>query len=182
MPRQLRSPITRTLAYFVSEIRSFRRNAVTFEVGVAEMPLRLRSSSYVLSGGKISWIQIWSMGCQRAHPNNRVIDVLWKFIPDFGANFVLGFAFVTIRRNEAYEVKHRFNVPYEHVWHVMRLAYIAAYTDSLCGWYGFFMRRIGLRSDVEKSCFLDSHLSESPRIVLQYFCNILALLEATAGE
>jgi hypothetical protein len=54
MPRQLRSPITLTLSYFVSEIRSFWRNAMTFEVGVAEMPLRLRSSSYVLSGGKIS--------------------------------------------------------------------------------------------------------------------------------
>ena len=70
---------------------------------------------------------------QCADADNRVIDVLWKFIPDFGANFVLGFAFVTIRRNEAYEVRHRFNVPYEHVWHVRRLAYIAAYTDSLCG-------------------------------------------------
>ena len=46
MPRQLRSPITLTLSYFVSEIRSFWRNAMTFEVGVAEMPLRLRSSSY----------------------------------------------------------------------------------------------------------------------------------------
>jgi hypothetical protein len=33
----------------VSEIRSFWRNAVTFEVDVAEMPLRLRSSSYVFS-------------------------------------------------------------------------------------------------------------------------------------
>jgi hypothetical protein len=32
-----------------------------------------------------------------------VIDVLSKFIPKFGANFVLGFAFVTIRRSEAYE-------------------------------------------------------------------------------
>jgi hypothetical protein len=49
MPRQLRSPITLTLSYFVSEIRSFWRNAMTFEVGVAEMPLRLRSSS----GGEI---------------------------------------------------------------------------------------------------------------------------------
>jgi hypothetical protein len=49
MPRQLRSPITLTLSYFVSEIRSFWRNAMTFEVGVAEMPLRLRSSSYVFS-------------------------------------------------------------------------------------------------------------------------------------
>jgi hypothetical protein len=37
----------------VSEIRSFWRNAMTFEVGVAEMPLRLRSSSYVLSGGRL---------------------------------------------------------------------------------------------------------------------------------
>ena len=26
---------------------------MTFEVGVAEMPLRLRSSSYILSGGEI---------------------------------------------------------------------------------------------------------------------------------
>jgi hypothetical protein len=49
MPRQLRSPITLTLSYFVSEIRSFWRNAMTFEVDVAEMPLRLRNSSYVLS-------------------------------------------------------------------------------------------------------------------------------------
>jgi hypothetical protein len=53
MLRQLRSPITRTLAYFVSEIRSFWRNAMTFEAGVAEMPLRLRSSSYVFHSGKI---------------------------------------------------------------------------------------------------------------------------------
>ena len=58
MPRQLRSPITLTLSYFVSEIRSFWRNAMTFEVGVAEMPLRLRSSSYILSGAKFSPIQI----------------------------------------------------------------------------------------------------------------------------
>jgi hypothetical protein len=40
---------------------------------------------------------------QRADADNRVIDVLWKFIPEFGANFVLGFAFVTIRRSEACE-------------------------------------------------------------------------------
>jgi hypothetical protein len=52
--------------------------------------------------------------------------VLWKFIPEFGANFVLGFAIVTIRRSEACKVGHRFNIPYEHVWHVRRLAYIAA--------------------------------------------------------
>jgi hypothetical protein len=69
------------------------------------------------------------MGGQRADANNRVIDVLWKFIPEFGANFVLGFAFVTIRRSEAYQVGHRFNVP----WHVRRLAYAAAHTASLCG-------------------------------------------------
>ena len=53
MPRQLRSPITPTLSYFVSEIRSFWRNAMTFEVGVAEMPLRLCVSSYILSGEEI---------------------------------------------------------------------------------------------------------------------------------
>ena len=63
---------------------------------------------------------------QRADADNRVIDVLWKFIPEFGANFVLGFAVVTFRRSEAREVRHRFNVPYEHVWHVRRLMYIAA--------------------------------------------------------
>jgi hypothetical protein len=49
MLRQPRSPITRTLAHFVSEIRFFWRNAMKFEAGVAEMPLRLRSSSYVFS-------------------------------------------------------------------------------------------------------------------------------------
>jgi hypothetical protein len=38
---------------------------------------------------------------QRANADNRVVDVLWKFIPEFGANFVLGFAVVTIRRSEA---------------------------------------------------------------------------------
>jgi hypothetical protein len=53
MPRQRRSPITLTLSYFVSEIRSFWRNAMTFEVGVAEMPLRLCVSSYILSGEEI---------------------------------------------------------------------------------------------------------------------------------
>jgi hypothetical protein len=47
-----------TLSYFVSEIRSFWRNAMTFEVGVAEMPLCLRSSSYILSGANFSPIQI----------------------------------------------------------------------------------------------------------------------------
>jgi hypothetical protein len=47
--------------------------------------------------------------------------MLWKFIPEFGANFVLDFAFVTIRRSEAQEVGHAFNGSYEHVWHVRRL-------------------------------------------------------------
>ena len=32
-------PTTYSIALFVSEIRSFWRDAVTFEVGVAEMPL-----------------------------------------------------------------------------------------------------------------------------------------------
>ena len=74
---------------------------------------------------------------QRADADNRVIDVLWKFIPEFGANFVVGFAFVTIRRSEACEVGYCFNVPYEHVWHVRRLANIAAQEDC-------YMRLMGL--------------------------------------
>jgi hypothetical protein len=58
-----------------------------------------------------------------------------KFIPNFGANFVLRFAFVTIRRSEAYEVGHRFNVPYKHVWRGQALA-------VCCSIYSFFMRLI----------------------------------------
>jgi hypothetical protein len=40
---------------------------------------------------------------QRADADNRVIDVLWKFIPEFGAKFCLGFAVVTIRCSKARE-------------------------------------------------------------------------------
>jgi len=65
----------------------------------------------------------------RSDPTPRIgrigwANVLWKFAPD--ANFVLGLAVVSIRRSEACEVRHRFNVPREHVWHVRRLTYIAA--------------------------------------------------------
>jgi hypothetical protein len=73
------------------------------------------------------------MSDQRANADNRVVNVFWEFVSKFGANFVIALAVVTIRRSEACEVGHRFNVPYEHVWHVKRLAYIAAYIDSLCG-------------------------------------------------
>jgi hypothetical protein len=34
-------PTVKSLAQFVSEVRSFRRNAMTFEVGVAEIPRHL---------------------------------------------------------------------------------------------------------------------------------------------
>ena len=44
---------------------------------------------------------VLQMRDQRADADNRVVDVLWKFIPEFGANFVLGFAVVTIRRSKA---------------------------------------------------------------------------------
>ena len=54
-----------SIALFVSEIRSFWRDAMTFEVEVAEMPLYYVASSYVSSGGKISWIQTWSMRYSR---------------------------------------------------------------------------------------------------------------------
>jgi hypothetical protein len=60
---------------------------------------------------------------QRANADNRVVDVLWKFIPEFGANFVIAFTVVTIRRSEAREVGHRFKVPYEQVWHVTPSVY-----------------------------------------------------------
>jgi hypothetical protein len=63
---------------------------------------------------------------QRADTDNRVVDVLWKFIPEFCPNFVLGFAIVTIRRSKACEVRHRFNIPYESVRHVRRSPHIAA--------------------------------------------------------
>ena len=63
---------------------------------------------------------------QRADADNRVINVLWEFVAKFGANFVVALAVVTIRRSEACKVRHRFNIPYEHVGHVRRLAYIAA--------------------------------------------------------
>jgi hypothetical protein len=36
----------------------------------------------------------------------------------FGANFVIALAVVTIRRSEACEVRHRFNIPYDDVRHV----------------------------------------------------------------
>ena len=77
------------------------------------------------------------MRYQSANTGNRVIDVLGKLVAHFGANFVIAFAVVTIRRSEACEVRHRFNVPYEHVWHVMRLACVADMkifdsADALC--------------------------------------------------
>jgi hypothetical protein len=40
--------------------------------------------------------------------------------------------FVTISRSEACEVRHRFNIPYEYVRHVMRLVQLAA-QKILCG-------------------------------------------------
>jgi hypothetical protein len=39
---------------------------------------------------------------------------------------------VTVCRSEACEVRYRFDVPYESVGHVRRLAYIAAYENFLC--------------------------------------------------
>ena len=44
---------------------------------------------------------------------NRVVDLFGEFVPEFGANFVIALAVVTIHRSEAYEVGHRFNVSYE---------------------------------------------------------------------
>ena len=68
---------------------------------------------------------------QRADADNRVIDVLRKFFPEFGANFVVALAVETIRRSKACEVRHRFDIPYEHVWHVG--AGIWQHKDLLCG-------------------------------------------------
>jgi hypothetical protein len=44
-----------------------------------------------------------------------------EIYPEFGANFIIGFAVVTIRRSEAREVRHCFDIPYEYVGHVSRL-------------------------------------------------------------
>ena len=55
---------------------------------------------------------------------------LQKFVPEFGANFVLGLAVVTIRRSEACEIRHRFNIPYDHVGHVRRLAFTATMSQK----------------------------------------------------
>ena len=99
---------------------------------------------------------------QRANADNRVVDVLWKF----GANFVFGFAVVTIRRSEACEVGHRFNIPYEQVWHVTRLVYCRIER---------FHAAAALRSDIEKFQTPESNLCESPRSQVPYFCYLLSL-------
>jgi hypothetical protein len=55
---------------------------------------------------------------QRANADNRVVNVFWKFVPEFGANFVIALAVVTIRRSEARKVGYSLDVPYENVGHL----------------------------------------------------------------
>jgi hypothetical protein len=77
---------------------------------------------------------------QCADADNRVIDVLWKFIPQFGANFVIGFAFVTIRRSKSYEVGAPFQLScgMSGAWRLLQhiqLLYVGD-TVSLCIFFG----------------------------------------------
>ena len=81
--------------------------------------------------------------------------MLWKFVAKFCPNFVIALSLVTIRRSETL-VRNRLNIPYDHVGHVRRLAYTAAYED-------FFMQLICNQAIERGPCFLESHLSESPR-------------------
>ena len=60
---------------------------------------------------------------QRANADNRVVDMLWEFVPEFGTNFVVALTVVTICRREAREIRYCLNVPYEHVWHVRCVPY-----------------------------------------------------------
>jgi hypothetical protein len=56
-------------------------------------------------------------------------------MPEFGANFVIGFAFVTIRRSESYEVGHRSMCP-------VRARVACQAPGVCCSTYSFFMRLI----------------------------------------
>jgi hypothetical protein len=46
-------------------------------------------------------IIILLMRDQRTNANDRVINVFWKFVAEFRANFVVAFAVVTVCRSEA---------------------------------------------------------------------------------
>ena len=51
------------------------------------------------------------MGDQSPNANNRVVDVLGKFIPQRLSDFVFGLAVLTIGGSEALEVRDGFEVP-----------------------------------------------------------------------
>jgi len=51
--------------------------------------------------------------------------VLWKLIANCGADIVIALAIKTICRSKSAKIGNRFNIPYEDVGHVIRLACIA---------------------------------------------------------
>jgi len=54
---------------------------------------------------------ILPMSNQGANANDRVVDVLGKFVAHRGANFVIALAFMTIGSGEALECRGRFLCP-----------------------------------------------------------------------
>jgi hypothetical protein len=56
---------------------------------------------------------------QGADTGNRVIDVLRKLIAHIGADFVIALAIKTVCGSKAAKIGHRFDIPYEDVWHAI---------------------------------------------------------------
>ncbi len=56
---------------------------------------------------------------------NRVIDVLWKFVAHFGADFVIGLAVEIIGGSKPAKIRYCLDIPYKDVRHVMGLACVA---------------------------------------------------------
>ena len=65
------------------------------------------------------------MRYQSANTANRVIDVLWKLVAHFGANFVIALAVEIIGGSKPAKIRYCLDIPYKDVRHVMRLACVA---------------------------------------------------------
>jgi hypothetical protein len=60
---------------------------------------------------------ILTVGNQGTDANDRVVDVLGKLVAQFGANFVVALADVTVGSGETLQVGHRLNIPNDGVDH-----------------------------------------------------------------
>jgi hypothetical protein len=56
-----------------------------------------------------------TVGNQRPDTNNRVVNVLGKLIAQFGPDFIIAFANMTIRSGKAFEIRNGFDVPNNNI-------------------------------------------------------------------